>query len=99
MITIRGEFPLETSMSWRMDGAASSGDAPLVLALHGMGMDEDTFAALLGGPAALAIRVLVPRGPCPVEVRGEGRIGGRCYPYDGDQERFRRELIRTENVL
>jgi phospholipase/carboxylesterase len=99
MTTLRGEHPVELTMTWRLDGAAARPDAPLVLALHGMGMDEDKFAALVAPLFALPIRVLVPRGPFPVEVRGEGRIGASWYAYDGDQERFRRELVRTERVL
>jgi phospholipase/carboxylesterase len=86
-------------MHWRMDGASDDAEAPLVLALHGMGMDEDSFAGLLSGLFALPLRILTPRAPYPVEVRREGRIGASWYAYDGDQERFRRELLRTEEFL
>jgi phospholipase/carboxylesterase len=64
-----------------------------------MGMDEDSFALLLQKLFRLPFRFLTPRGPYPVEVRGEGRIGASWYAYDGDQERFRRELERAEAIL
>ncbi len=99
MSTIRGEHVVPIAMSWRMDGASDAADAPLILALHGMGMDEDSFAELLRGLSLMPLRVLIPRAPYPVEVRREGRIGGSWYAYDGDQERFRRELLRTEALL
>jgi phospholipase/carboxylesterase len=99
MSTIRGEHVVPIAMSWRMDGASNATDAPLIFALHGMGMDEDSFAELLRGLFLLPLRVLVPRAPYPVEVRREGRIGASWYAYDGDQERFRRELLRSEATL
>src|SRR5258706_5164478 len=87
--TLRGELPVTLAMSWRLDGAASRRDAPLVLALHGMGMDEDSFALLLQKLFVLPCRFLLPRGPYPVEVRGEERrIGAAWYAYDGNQEKF-----------
>jgi predicted esterase len=59
-------------------------------------MDEDSFALLLQRLHELPFRFLTPRAPHPVEVRREERIGASWYSYDGDQERFRRELDRTE---
>lgn len=98
--TIRGEMPVTLHMSWRLDGAARAPDAPLVLALHGMGMDEDSFALLLQKLFVLPCRFLLPRGPYPVEVRGERRrIGAAWYAYDGDQERFLISMQRTESML
>jgi len=86
-------------MHWRLDGDPADPAAPLLLALHGMGMDEDFFAQLLAPLDSLPMRFLVPRGPYPVEVRGEGRIGASWYSYDGDQDRFRAELLRTEAIV
>lgn len=98
--TIRGELPVMLTMSWRLDGAARAPDAPLVLALHGMGMDEDSFALLLQKLFVLPCRFLLPRGPYPVEVRGERRrIGAAWYAYDGNQERFLISMQRTEAML
>jgi phospholipase/carboxylesterase len=97
-IPIRGEHEIRLAMPWRLDGPADP-DLPLVVCLHGMGMDEDSFALLVQGLLQLPVRLLVPRGPYPVEVRGEGRIGASWYAYDGNQERFRRELERTERIV
>lgn len=97
--TVRGEHPVKVPVAWRLDGAGGDPAAPLVLCLHGMGMDEDFFARLLSKLFVLPYRFLLPRGPYPVEVRGEGRIGASWYAYDGDQERFRRELVRTEALV
>lgn len=95
---VRGEFPLHVTMPWRLDGPDDP-TLPLVVCLHGMGMDEDRFSLLLQGLTATPARLLVPRAPFPVEVRREGRIGASWYAYDGDQERFRAELNRTEKVV
>jgi phospholipase/carboxylesterase len=96
---VRGEFPLQVAVPWRLDGAAADPEAPLVLALHGQGMLEDSFALLLQPLFGLPGRFLVPRAPWPVDVRSEARIGASWYPYDGDAERFRLELGRTESLL
>jgi phospholipase/carboxylesterase len=97
-IPIRGEHEIRLRVPWRLDGPADPG-LPLVLCLHGMGMDEDSFALLVQGLQRLPARLLVPRGPYPVELRGEGRIGASWYAYDGDQDRFHRELERTEGIV
>lgn len=96
---VRGEHAVSITMTWRLDGAAEDPEAPLVLCLHGMGMDEDSFALLLQGLHDRPWRFLTPRGPYPVEVRREGRIGASWYAYDGNQERFRAELHRTEAIV
>ena len=97
--TLRGEYSVTLRSAWRLDGPAADPAAPLVLALHGMGMDEDSYALLLQKLFVLPFRFLIPRGPVPLEVRREHRIGASWYVYDGDQERFRRELDRTEKLL
>lgn len=95
----RGSYRLTLDVPWRLDGAAGDATAPLLLALHGMGMDEDAFALLLQGLLPLPVRILVPRAPFPVEVRRERRIGAAWYAYDGDPARFRRELDRLDGLL
>jgi len=99
MKTIRGSHPVLNTIDWRLDGASEDPTAPLLLALHGMGMNEDGFAHLLSPLFALPMWFLVPRGPYPVESHGEGKIGASWYSYDGDQDRFRAELLRTESLL
>jgi predicted esterase len=96
---VRGRHAVSIDMAWRLDGAAEDPEAPLVLCLHGMGMDEDSFAPLLQRLHDRPWAFLTPRGPYPVEVRREGRIGASWYAYDGDQERFRAELLRTEAIV
>lgn len=97
--TLRGEFPVRVKLPWRLDGAATDPGAPLVLCLHGQGMDEDSFALLLQKLFDRPLRFLLPRAPWPFEVRRERRIGWSWYPYDGDQTRFLVELARTEEML
>ena len=95
----RGAFEVSFSLPWRLDGAGATSDAPLVLALHGQGMLEDSFATLLCGLFDLPYHFLLPRAPWPFEVRREDRIGASWYPYDGGAERFLEELGRTEAML
>jgi phospholipase/carboxylesterase len=95
----RGTVRVALDLAWRLDGAIAAADAPLVLALHGQGMDEDAFAALLSGLFDLPCRFLVPRAPWPFDVRHENRIGWSWYPYDGDQQRFAADLAHTETML
>jgi phospholipase/carboxylesterase len=98
--TRRGTLVVEMPLHWRLDaGRALPADAPLVVALHGQGMDEDRFALLLQALLDLPCRLLVPRAPWPVDVRRESRIGWSWYPYDGDAARFHQELARTEAWL
>lgn len=97
--TLRGEYRVRVELPWRLDGAASDTGAPLVLCLHGQGMDEDSFALLLQKLFDRPLRFLLPRAPWPFEVRREHRIGWSWYPYDGDQARFLVELARTEGML
>lgn len=99
MRPIRGELPIEIHLPWRLDGAATDDAAPLVVCLHGMSMDEDFFALLLQRLFPLPFRFLTPRAPHPMPVEGEGRIGASWYAYDGDQERFRREMERSEATV
>lgn len=82
-------------MHWRLDGAGGPRD-PLVVALHGYGMDEDFFAVLLQKLFELPMRFLLPRAPHPADVGLRVANGGSWYEYDGDQDRFRRELARVE---
>ena len=109
--TLRGRQASPPGLHWRLDGAAAAPDAPLVLALHGWGMDEDFFSRLLQGLFPRPFRFLFPRAPFPArphaaepEAEEAARAaqpvrGGSWYRYDGDQAAFRRELERVEREL
>ncbi len=95
---VRGRQREPPRMAWRLDGAGTPSDA-LVLGLHGYGMDEDFFAVLLQGLFTLPMRFLLPRAPQPADVGLGVANGGSWYEYDGNQERFRAELVRVEDDL
>ena len=97
--TIRGEHPGDPPIVWRLDAPEADPTLPLVVGLHGQGMDEDFFARVLRGLLDQPVRVLLPRAPFPIEGRSAGRNGASWYDYDGDQERFRTELQRTEALV
>ena len=96
----RGRQTAPPRMHWRVDGAATSADAPLVLALHGWGMDEDFFALLLQRAFERPVRFLIPRATRPAPARGVAASHpSSWYDYDGDQVAFRKELERVEAEL
>lgn len=71
---------------------------PLVLCLHGWGMDAAWFARLLHGAMDLPATFLLPDAPRPV-TRSNGAHGFSWYDYDGDAVRFSEELARLEAHL
>ncbi len=95
----RGRQEGAPGLHWRLDGAAQSPDAPLVLAMHGWGMDEDFFALLLQRLFDRPFRFLLPRGARPANAGLSARHGASWYDYDGDQDRFRAELERLEEEM
>ena len=97
-MTVRGEIAGPPAVRWRLDGSDDP-SAPLVVCLHGMWMDEDFFGILLQRLFDLPYRFLLPRGPIPVTDRGVGRHAASWYDYDGNQDRFRAELLRTEALV
>jgi predicted esterase len=62
-------------------------------------MDEDVFALLLQKLLDRPLRFLFPRAPYPVQGLPGRRNAGSWYDYDGNQERFRSELVRTERLI
>ncbi|MCC7142609.1 MAG: hypothetical protein IT349_10970 [Candidatus Eisenbacteria bacterium] len=86
-------------MCWRRDGAAVRPEAPVLVTLHGFRMNEDSFSLLLQGLFDLPIHILSFRGPRPAEGLTGAGPGASWYDYDGDQDRFRRELDRVEQTL
>lgn len=95
---LRGRQAGAPGLHWRLDGAGGPTD-PLLLALHGYGMDEDFFAVLLQKLFPQPVHVLLPRGPKPGDMGLRVAHGASWYDYDGDQTRFRRELERVEHEL
>lgn len=95
----RGRQDSEPHLQWRLDGAATTPEAPLILALHGWGMDEDFFALLLQRAFDRPMRFVFARAPFPADAGLGARHGGSWYSYDGNQERFRDELERIEAEL
>ncbi len=96
---IRGVHSSEPPVNWRVDARDDDPGLPLVVCLHGWGMDEDFFAILLQRLADLPFRLLLPCAPFAVSGLKEGRHGASWYEYDGDQDRFLRELARTEELV
>ncbi|MCA9726750.1 MAG: alpha/beta fold hydrolase [Candidatus Eisenbacteria bacterium] len=82
----------------RFSSGTNDPQAPLVLCLHGHGMDPDWFAFLLQKLFALAGHFVIPRASIPVTT-ASGRSGASWYEYDGNQERFLEELARVEGDL
>jgi phospholipase/carboxylesterase len=84
-------------LAWRLDGRAADPQAPLLLCLHGYGMNEDFFAGLLQSLFDLPWNIVIPRAPLvAADVKGRGHS---WYDYDGNQERFRAELHRTDGLV
>jgi len=97
--TLRGVVPSDPPVHWRVDAPTLDPGLPLVVALHGWGMDEDFFVLLLQRLLGRPFRLLVPRAPFFVKELAGGRIASSWYDYDGDPGRFRRELDHTEGLL
>jgi predicted esterase len=98
-LPIRGRQEAPPHHHWRLDGDRSDPSAPLVVALHGYGMDEDLFSTLLQKLFDRSYRFLLPRGPFPGRFGLDVENGASWYEYDGDQERFRAELGRLEREI
>ena len=93
----RGVFSGAEELAWRLDGNATDSTAPLLLCLHGFGMNEDYFAALLQSLFGLPWNIVTVRAPIRAsEVKGRAYS---WYDYDGNQDRFRAELQRTDALL
>lgn len=67
--------------------------APLVLALHGKGMNERVFERWLRpGIDRAALSWWIPRGLLPYETEASRRIGYAWYVFDGDQAALRASM-------
>ncbi len=94
-MNVRGDVTL----AYRLDALEPSAPkAPLIICLHGWGMDEDWFARLLGGLGDLPANLLYLRAPSPVDKK-DGKVGWSWYVYNGDAEHFVAELEQLEERL
>lgn len=62
-------------------------------------MNEDWFARLLHPIARGPYRFVFLRAPFPVKTNDDGSVGCSWYDYDGDQDKYLIELVRTEKLL
>lgn len=93
----RGVFAGVEQLAWRLDGNTTNPQAPVLLCLHGYGMNEDYFAGLLQSLFDLPWNIVTARAPFAAnDVKGRAYS---WYEYDGNQERFRAELRRTDALL
>ncbi len=92
---IRGQHSDQFPLAWRLEAPTADPALPLVLGLHGWGMNEDLFARLLRGLLGFPCRLLLPRAPLAIPDRS----GASWYDYDGNQERFHAELLRCEETV
>ena len=86
-------------MHYRIDETETDPSATLIYCLHGFGMNEDWFARLLHPILKSPYRFVFLRAPFAVKTNEDGSVGCSWYDYDGDQEKYLRELIRTEKLL
>lgn len=84
------------------DGEPPPGGWPCVIALHGMGMRAERFAAQVAGAVPPGCALAVPTAPLPFErtdTRGDRVIRRAWYVYAGDSPEFRRDLHSTADLV
>jgi predicted esterase len=99
-----GARPFVVEPGWRLHlpaGPPPASGWPLIVALHGWGMNADYFARLCRGLLSPDVAVLFPEAPWAFEMRGGSkiRIGHAWYLFTGDDEPFRSTLARAEAHL
>lgn len=74
---------------------------PLVIALHGMGHNEELMRRFMGPLLDRPWLWVFPRGPHSFEMRQPEkiRIGHAWYHFDGDQDALRRSMQETSQQL
>jgi len=99
---VGGEFPVSVALRSIVRAPAERPGAPLVLALHGMGMTARSFERWLK-PAIDrgALSWWVPQGILPHEASDGAarRIGYAWYVFDGDQEALRASMDQARAHL
>jgi predicted esterase len=101
---VTGVRPFVVDASWRLHlpaGAPPASGWPLVVALHGWGMNAEYFNRLCRGLLSPDVAVLFPEAPWAFEMRGGSkiRIGHAWYLFTGEDEPFRSTLARAEAHL
>ncbi|MHC4471750.1 MAG: alpha/beta hydrolase [Planctomycetota bacterium] len=96
--TVKKGFQVETrNLLFLPKGYRSTRSYPLVVALHGMGMNADEFAEFLEPLRSLPILLFVPEGVYPFEIHTGERIdiGRAWYLYTGNDQEFVSSMVAT----
>jgi len=89
---VAGDFETSVNLSSRVRVSRAEPGLPLVLALHGWGMNERSFERWLRpGIERGGLSWWIPRGILPCEVRSR-KVGYAWYVFDGDQEALRASM-------
>ena len=94
-------FVVNTDYYLHSPPGTESTPLPLLVVLHGQGMDAQQLGRVFAPLMSRPLRILIPQGPYAFEKRKPDgiRIGYGWYLYRGDQDEFRGHLERTENHL
>lgn len=98
----RSRFEVDTSYRLLVPpGPGPAGGRPVVVCLHGMGMNAEQFRLILNDLTIPPAVWIFPDGVYPYEIRREGRItiGHAWYLYDGNEEPFRTTMTRSADYL
>ncbi len=99
-----GSSRFETATQYRLlvpPGPAPAGGRPVVVALHGMGMNAEQFRLILNDLTIPPAVWIFPDGVYPYEIRKDGAItiGHAWYIYDGNEEPFRSTMTRSADYI
>lgn len=92
LLTFRVEPP---AVREALENGSIDPTLPVVLCLHGWGMDGDWFARLTQGLFEVPALFVYPTAPKQVQ-KDDGSTGFSWYDYDGDSTSFVRELAALE---
>jgi len=98
----RGRFTADTSYRLLVPaGPAPAGGRPVVVALHGMGMNAEQFRLILNEAVIPPAVWIFPDGVYPYEIRKDDgiTIGHAWYIYDGKPEPFRSTMTRASEYV
>ncbi|MHC4959725.1 MAG: alpha/beta hydrolase [Planctomycetota bacterium] len=95
------EFAMQVSLSALVREERGIPEAPLVIALHGWGMSERSFARWLrpGIESDESVSWWIPRGILPGQVESK-RVGYGWYVFDGkDQDALKASMAEARSYL